>query len=110
MPQINLNDDPLDEPDQPVDDPVEEDTPTRPRRRRGGESSSKGKEAVAESIFIIEEAKLAEISDSKERREKLVAAKLKHEEVCIRYLTENEKNSDLNVLLQPHNNLDKLFK
>ncbi|XP_035829925.1 uncharacterized protein LOC118479489 [Helianthus annuus] len=59
LPQMNLNENPLDEPDQPVDDPEEEDTPTRPRRKKSGESSSKGKEAVAESIFRIEEEKMS---------------------------------------------------
>ncbi|MFS8014267.1 hypothetical protein Hanom_Chr15g01342601 [Helianthus anomalus] len=58
LPEMNLNDDPFDEPGQPVDDPVEEDTPTRSRRRRCGESSRKGKEAMAESIYRIEEEKM----------------------------------------------------
>ncbi|MFS7970188.1 hypothetical protein Hanom_Chr09g00818081 [Helianthus anomalus] len=50
------------------------------------------------------------MAESKEKREKLVAAKLKREETYVRHLTENEKNSDSNVLLQLHNNLDELFK
>ncbi|MFS7994755.1 hypothetical protein Hanom_Chr12g01109791 [Helianthus anomalus] len=81
---MNLN-------DQPVDEPNQDDTPTRPRRKKSGDSASKGKESVAESISEIKEAKLVEMTKANDRREKLVAAKLKREETYIRRLTENEK-------------------
>ncbi|KAJ0441537.1 hypothetical protein HanRHA438_Chr16g0746941 [Helianthus annuus] len=109
MPQMNLNDQPVDEPNQPVDETNKDDTPTRPHRKKSGDSASKRKESVVESISEIKEAKLVEMTKANDRREKLVAAKLKREEAYIRHLTENEKNSDLNVLLQPHNNLNEPF-
>ncbi|KAF5755144.1 hypothetical protein HanXRQr2_Chr17g0799321 [Helianthus annuus] len=96
--------------DQPDDEPDQDDTPTRPCRKKSGDSSSRGKEAVAESITEWTEAKLVEMAKSEERREKRVAAKLKREEAYIRHLTEIEKNGDLKILLQPHNNIDEPFK
>ncbi|MFS7906544.1 hypothetical protein Hanom_Chr01g00060491 [Helianthus anomalus] len=81
MPQMNLNDEPVDEPNQPVDEPNQpvdepnqDDTPTRPRRKKSGDSASKGKESVAGSISEIKEAKLVEITKATDRREKLVVA------------------------------------
>ncbi|KAM0018997.1 putative No apical meristem-associated domain-containing protein [Helianthus debilis subsp. tardiflorus] len=111
LPQMNLNDDqPLDEPDQPVDDPVEEDTPTRPRRRRGGESSNKGKEAVAESIFRIEEEKMTRYKKAEERKDIIVSAKVEREQVYKGHLKTVERQIDLKILCEKHNHLDKPFK
>ncbi|MFS8023456.1 hypothetical protein Hanom_Chr16g01451671 [Helianthus anomalus] len=107
---MNLNEDPLGEPDQPIDDPVEEDTPTRSRRKKSGESSSKGKEAVAESIFRIEEAKLAQYNDAKERKEKLVSVKLEREHAYMGHLKTVERQNDLKILCEPHAHLDPPFK
>ena len=95
MPEMNLN-------DQPDDEPEQDDTPTRPQRKKSGESSSRGKEAVVDSITEFKAARLVEMAEAKERKEKLAASKLKRDEAYIKHLNENEKNSDLNVLLQPH--------
>ncbi|XP_022008443.1 uncharacterized protein LOC110907826 [Helianthus annuus] len=103
LPQMNLNDD-------PVDEPIQDDIPTRLCRKKSGDLLSKGKESVAESISEIKEAKLVEITQATERREKLVAAKLKCEEAYIRHLNEKEKHNDLKILLEPHTNLDEPFK
>ncbi|XP_021971566.1 uncharacterized protein LOC110866729 [Helianthus annuus] len=94
LPQMNLNDYPLDEPDQPVDDPVEEDTPTRPRRKKSGESSSKGKEAVAESIFRIEEEKMTRYQKAEERKDKIMSVKIEREQAYMGHLKTVERQND----------------
>ncbi|XP_021991870.1 uncharacterized protein LOC110888663 [Helianthus annuus] len=110
LPEMNLNDDPLDEPDQPVDDPVEEDTPTRPRRRRGGESSSKVKEVVAESIFRIEEEKMTRYKKAEERKDIIMSAKVEREQAYKEHLKTVERQNDLKILCEKHNHLDDPFK
>ncbi|XP_021980289.1 uncharacterized protein LOC110876422 [Helianthus annuus] len=110
LPQMNLNDDPLDEPDQPVDDPVEEDTPTRPRRKKSGESSSKGKEAVAESIFRIEEEKMTQFKKAEQRKETMMSLKVEREQAYKEHLKTIERQNDLKILCENHAHLDEPFK
>ncbi|XP_021971936.1 uncharacterized protein LOC110867108 [Helianthus annuus] len=110
LPQMNLNDDPLDEPDQPIDDPVEEDTPTRPRRKKSGESSSKGKEAVAESIFRIEEEKMTQFKKAEQRKETMMSLKVEREQAYKEHLKTIERQNDLKILRENHAHLDEPFK
>ena len=110
LPQMNLNDEPLDEPDQPLDEPVEEDTPTRPRRRRGGDSSSKGKEAVAESIFRIEEEKMTQFKKAEQRKETMMTLKVEREQAYKEHLKTIERQNDLKILCENHAHLDEPFK
>ncbi|MFS7918416.1 putative glutathione transferase [Helianthus anomalus] len=108
--QMNLNDEPLDEPDQPLDEPVEEDTPTRPRRRRGGDSSSKGKEAVAESIIRIEEEKMTQFKKAEQRKETMMTIKVEREQAYKEHLKTIERQNDLKILCENHAHLDEPFK
>ncbi|XP_035842092.1 corepressor interacting with RBPJ 1-like [Helianthus annuus] len=85
MPEMNLN-------DQPDDEPERDDTPTRPHRKKSGDSSSRGKKAVADSITEFKAARLAEMAEAKERKEKLAASKLKHDDAYIKHLTKTKKN------------------
>ncbi|XP_022003676.2 uncharacterized protein LOC110901138 [Helianthus annuus] len=107
LPQMNLNDEPLDE---PLDEPVEENTPTRPRRRRGGDSSSKGKEAVAESIFRIEEEKMTQYKMAEQRKETMMTLKVEREQAYKEHLKTIERQNDLKILCEKHAHLDEPFK
>ena len=84
MPEMNLN-------DQPEDEPEQDDTPTRPQRKKSGESSSRGKEAVVDTITEFKAAKLAEMAEARQRKEKVAASKVKRDEAYITHLKENEK-------------------
>ncbi|XP_076889128.1 uncharacterized protein LOC143539805 [Bidens hawaiensis] len=91
---MNLNDQPRDDPDE--DTP----TPTQPHRKKSGESSRLGKKTVAEDFNEYKSAKLAEMVETKERKQLALASKLKRDEGYINHLNENQKNADLTFIEQ----------
>ncbi|XP_076893806.1 zinc finger BED domain-containing protein RICESLEEPER 2-like [Bidens hawaiensis] len=103
-PNMNLNDQPRDDPDEYTP------TPTRPHRKKHGESSRLGKETVAEDFNEYKSAKLAEMVETKERKQLALASKLKRDEAYINHLNENKKTADLTFIVQPHEHLNEPFR
>lgn len=100
MPEMNLNDD-------PVDEPEEDDTPTRPTptRKKSGESVKDKLAVVADSVTEYKSARLLEMNESKLRKEKALESKIQRNEEYVKYLHDNAKNKDLKIILEPHEQL-----
>ena len=106
MPNMNLNEEPEDDPEE--DTP----TPTRPNRKKSGESSRLGKEVevVSENFAEYKSARMGELAEKKEFRKEAHMLKMKREEAYMTHLSEKQKNAYLQVFLQPHDHLDEPVK